>query len=309
MLTRPPPLQLVYDNTLGPGLRPEPQARAQPQNQPQLEQPPLLVVDSKPQVLRQLGMFAALMYRANWRNFVIAIAGVNALRFIASGLSFTTPTLTTVHLAQISIALGALYLIIAFIQIFGVVGTAMEDIISECVTLAVSGSWISKSIFRGQFRHGEIPSTKVAQQPWTHGSLSQVLGIFIFSVLPALLFFFLVYTYYRQTIDPSHPACLNMKNNEALYVRMEACPNPSPIYNGNVRQNQSRNGSRGGVTQPIRARTPRPTQDDGAGAPLLRVSPMMRTTDSRDAYGVSPGPPSYAPQRPTTYGYGNVWFG
>ncbi|KAG6840159.1 hypothetical protein C0991_008506 [Blastosporella zonata] len=253
---------------------------------------------------------------------------------------FTHIDFRTYHvskLAQISIALGALYLVTAMIQIFGAVSAAMqrptlirvyvhlaflsgllittagfisgveyfmlaEDLISECVALAVSGSWISKTIFRGKLQHGQTPSTTVAQAPpsnpechaaWSHGSVSQVLGIFIFSVLPAIIFFLLAYAYYRQTTDPSHSACLNSRTSEAMYMRMEACPQHSPIYNGN------NNG-----TGPLRARTPR-VQPNRTHVPLLQVSPTMRTV-ADSPYGVSPGPPSYAP--PPAYGYGQVWF-
>ncbi|KAG6918296.1 hypothetical protein DXG01_015388 [Tephrocybe rancida] len=352
MLTRPPPLQLLLDNTRT-GLRPV--------QQPQ--QPPTPVVE--PGFFAQIGAFATQVYQANWRNFVIAIAAVNAFRFIISavhtsyytslilltqdtsfsGRSSTTPTLT-IHvdnvskLAQISVALGALYLATAIIQIFGAISAVMqrptlirvyvhlaflaallittagfisgveyfllaEDIIGECVALAISGSWISKSIFRGKLRHGQVPSTQVAQQQcrtaWSHGSISQVLGVVLFSVLPAVIFFLLAYTYYRQTTDPTHSACLNSKNGEAAYVRMEAYPNPSPIYNG------SGNGDREAPApraQPLRARTPR-VQPNRAAA-LLQLSPAMRTA-ADSPYGVSPGPPSYAPPRANVYG--QVWFG
>ncbi|KAG5716379.1 hypothetical protein E4T56_gene7994 [Termitomyces sp. T112] len=121
MLTRPSPLQLVFDNT-APGLRPV--SVPQPQLFPVVE-------SSKSRFFVQVGVFAAQVYRADWRNFVIAIAAVNAFRFIASAWTFFYDVdidLSTYHvskLAQISLALGALYLLTAFIQIFGAISTAL----------------------------------------------------------------------------------------------------------------------------------------------------------------------------------------
>ncbi|KAG5337124.1 hypothetical protein C0989_010606 [Termitomyces sp. Mn162] len=185
-----------------------------------------------------------------------------------------------------------------------------EDIIGECVALAVEGSWVSKTIFRGKLRHGQIPSTKIAQEQcytaWSYGSVSQVLGIFVFSVVPAIIFFLLAYTYYRQTTDPTHSASLNSKNSDVAYVHMEAYPNDnSPIFSGT----QNPNGNGDGVDDaPLRARTSREQQktNQNRAAVLLQQSVIMHSAND-SPYGVSPGPPSYAPLR-GTYGYGHVWF-
>jgi len=62
---------------------------------------------------------------------------------------------------------------------------------------------------------------------WVHQSWSQVLSVFIFSVLPAVIYYVLVYAYYQQTVNPNHSACL-INNDErrhhrgALSGRMEA---------------------------------------------------------------------------------------
>ncbi|KAG6856186.1 hypothetical protein H0H87_006781 [Tephrocybe sp. NHM501043] len=281
---------------LGPG---------QPQPQPQRQQQSPLVVETKLSFLTQIGTFAAQVYQANWRNFVIAIAAVNAFRFIVS--SSQRPTLIRVY---VYLAFLAALLIITAGFITGIQYFLLaEDIITECVALAVSGSWISKSVFRGKLRPGQLPTAQVAQEQcrlsWSHGSTSQVFGIFVFSVLPAIIFFLLAYTYYRQTTDPSHSACLNLKNGEAVYVRMEAYPNPSPIYNGTRNGNSNRAAPLPAGSQPLRARTPR-VQPIRA-VPSLQLSPTMRTA-GESPYGVSPGPPSYAPPR-ATHGYGHVWFG
>ncbi|KAG6871663.1 hypothetical protein C0995_001672 [Termitomyces sp. Mi166 len=343
MLTRPPPLQLVFDNTR-PGLRPASRLASipRPQSQSPVVKPP------KPKSLAQVGVFAAQVYRANWRNFVIAIAAINAFRFIASGHPSTMRISTSAHvwfpsrltvirglhgpwtdhmskLAQISLALGALYLFTALIQIFGAISTALQrpKLIHTYVYLAfLAALLISTAGFitgieyfllaRGKIRHGQIPNTKVAQEQchtaWSHGSVSQVFGIFAFSAIPAVIFFLLAYTYYRQTTDPTHSAYLHHKNSDVAYVRMEAYPNHNgSTYNDTQNLNANGNGNDNDATI-LRARTPRMQNSNQNGAAaLLQQSTMIHTTND-SPYGVSPGPPSYAPLR-GTYGYGEVWFG
>ena len=41
-----------------------------------------------------------------------------------------------------------------------------------------------------------------------HQSWYQVASVFVFSVIPAVIYYIFIYAYYRQTITPNHPACL-----------------------------------------------------------------------------------------------------
>jgi len=43
---------------------------------------------------------------------------------------------------------------------------------------------------------------------WVQHSWTEVASVFIFSLIPSVIYYILVYTYYRQTIDPSHHANL-----------------------------------------------------------------------------------------------------
>ncbi|KAF5373444.1 hypothetical protein D9615_009504 [Tricholomella constricta] len=314
MFTRPPPLQLLLDNTRE--LRPEPQ----------------------PGLVTQCSIFASRIYQANWRNLVIAVAAVNALRFLVAALTAFHDICTNPfpRLAQFSLALGALHLLTALIQIFGALSAALqrlplirahvhlafvavlliattgflsglqyfllaEDIIAECVALSVSGSWVSKSIFvrsyppspvhRGKLRPGQTPSTKLAQEQcltaWSRGSLSQLAAVPLFSLLPALTFFLLAYAYYRQASDPAHAASLVKLQTGEMGEREGY--GYSLMY-----------GAGAGVGQEVgQHRAPR-IQAQRQLHPSR--SPLMHTASP----SLSPGPPSYAaPALREGYGYGN----
>ncbi|GLB39622.1 hypothetical protein LshimejAT787_0701320 [Lyophyllum shimeji] len=329
MLTRPPPLQLLFDNTR-PGLRSAPQPQPEPKPAVQSE------------CFSQIYAFAGQVYQANWRNLVIAVAAINALRFLISAVR-TDIDFDHIHkvpkLAQFSIALGALYLATALIQIFGALSAALErltlirvyvhlafvsallitaagfvtgveyfllaeDIITECVALSVSGSWISKSIFRGKLSHGKVPSIKVAEQQclaaWSRGSFSQVVAIFAFSLIPAIAFFLLAYTYYRQTTDPTHPASLTVArpgDSDALRMAYPGAPGfrYSPLYN--TPRNGERRGAPDVLARPqMRTKHQRPV--------MLQVSAVMHS-----AYSLTPGPPSFAPRRAYGYEHGPAYLG
>ena len=43
---------------------------------------------------------------------------------------------------------------------------------------------------------------------WVNQSWYQVSSVFLFSVIPAVIYYVLVYAYYRQTINSNHSACL-----------------------------------------------------------------------------------------------------
>lgn len=43
---------------------------------------------------------------------------------------------------------------------------------------------------------------------WVHQSWTQIASVFLFSLIPSVIYYLVVYTYYRQTTDPHHPANL-----------------------------------------------------------------------------------------------------
>jgi len=43
---------------------------------------------------------------------------------------------------------------------------------------------------------------------WKHHSLNHIAAVLLFNVIPALAYYLVVYTYYKQTVDSTHNACL-----------------------------------------------------------------------------------------------------
>ncbi|KAG2006859.1 capsular associated protein [Coprinopsis cinerea AmutBmut pab1-1] len=227
MPIRPPPLKLKYDNRFP---LPIPSAR-------------------KPPVKES---FFAKLYKANWRNAIVAVAGFNALRFIYktynawSDLEIDASANAT-KLAMVSIALCVMYAVATLIELFGAIGIATrrfafvraytflafvsatlataasvlkttsffvnaEELMYECVALALSGRGYSKSQFRGKMWPGSFLAVGLMQarrecvEAWTQQSWSQIVGVFVFGFMPSMISYLIVYTYYRQTTDASHPA-------------------------------------------------------------------------------------------------------
>lgn len=50
---------------------------------------------------------------------------------------------------------------------------------------------------------------------WVHQSWAQVLAVFLFSFLPSVLYYIMVYAYYRQTTTPNHSANLQPSHRGA----------------------------------------------------------------------------------------------
>jgi hypothetical protein len=81
---------------------------------------------------------------------------------------------------------------------------------------------------------------------WTQESWTQVINVFLFGFVPALLCYMLVYTYYRQTTDATHPAFIaprlrlssdrdHPKPNEARNDGYARVPNADDPYAGTPR--------------------------------------------------------------------------
>jgi hypothetical protein len=201
--------------------------------------------------------FVSQLYKASWKNPVIAVAGLNALRFaFACHNAFSDAIVDDAEVAEnltkVSIALGVMYLTAFLIEIYGIIGVSMqrlgliraylyltflcsvlataagvlkgvsyfsfaEEILLECISLAVEGRTTEKSLFRSRpwpsapygMRHSD--ARKQCVYAWVHQSWAQVIAVFLFSFIPAVVYYMMVYAYYRQTTTPDHSA--NLQHN------------------------------------------------------------------------------------------------
>jgi hypothetical protein len=230
-MIRPPPLQLKFDNRF-----PEP-----------LRTPICQPSKSK-------ASFVAQLYKASWKNPVIALAGLNGLRYAFSCYNAFGDVIVdeeegAIHLFSVSLALCAIYVITFFIQIYGIIGVSLQrlslvrvylyltlfdlllvttavvlkavtyftlgdELIHECITLAMEGRGWQKSLFR----HHPWPGTvvpypaKLAEQQclfaWHQHSWNHIAAVLLFHLIPAMVYYLIVHTYYKQTVNPTHTACL-----------------------------------------------------------------------------------------------------
>jgi len=88
------------------------------------------------------------------------------------------------------------------------------ELVLECITLALEGRGWQKSLFRGRPWPGSaVPyPEKLAEKQciyaWKHHSWNHIAAILLFDFIPIIAYYIIVYTYYTQTIDPMHNACL-----------------------------------------------------------------------------------------------------
>jgi hypothetical protein len=198
------------------------------------------------------------LYKASWKNPIIAVAGLNGLRYaFAAHNAFQDAIVddaeSVENLAKVSIALGVMYMISFLIELYGIIGVSQqrlslvraylyltflasalvigagvlngvsyfvfaEDLMWECMSLATEGRGYEKSLFRSRpwpgsvFPISKTDAHKQCVYAWIHQSWSQVACVFLFAVVPAVIYYVMVYTYYRQTVDPKHHANL-VRNN------------------------------------------------------------------------------------------------
>jgi hypothetical protein len=227
-MIRPPPLQLKLDNRYPQPLR----TPSQPKSE----------------------SFVAKLYKASWKNPVIALAGLNGLRYAFScynafGDALIDEEEEAEHLFTVSLALSAIYVITFFIQIYGIIGVSLQrlslvrvylyltffamllvttaailrgvtyftlggELVLECITLALEGRGWQKSLFRGHpwpssvVPYPEQLAEKQCISAWKHHSLNHIAAVVLFNIIPAMVYYLVVYTYYKQTINPTHNACL-----------------------------------------------------------------------------------------------------
>jgi hypothetical protein len=229
-MIRPPPLQLKFDNRF-----PEP-------------------IRTPGQLSKSRPSFVTQLYKASWKNLVIALAGLNGLRYtfscyIAFGDAIVDKEEGAEHLFSVSLALCAIYVISFFIQIYGIIGVSLqrlslvrvylyltlfvlllittavvlkavtyftlgEELVLECVTLAIEGRGWQKSLFRAHpwpvtvVPYPEKLAEKQCLFAWRQHSWNHIAAVLLFHFIPAMVYYLLVHTYYKQTIKPSHAACL-----------------------------------------------------------------------------------------------------
>lgn len=230
-MIRPPPLQLKYDNRF----------------------PMPMKTPSK----QKSASFAAQLYKANWKNAIIAIAGLNGLRYAFATYNAIVDAAIDDeeafdNLFKVSIALAVIYVLAFFIEVYGIISVVAqrlslirgylyltflasllvtaagtlrgvsyflfaEEIVFECASLAMQGRGYEKSLFRSRpwpnsiFRLRKLEARKHCTFAWIHQSWTQVASVFIFALIPAVIYYLLVYTYYCQTTDANHPA--NLQHN------------------------------------------------------------------------------------------------
>ncbi|KAF8961421.1 hypothetical protein BDZ97DRAFT_1905547 [Flammula alnicola] len=341
-MIRPPPLQLKLDNRFPHPVR----TPSQPKSK----------------------SFVSQLYKASWKNPIIAVAGLNGLRFaFASHNAFLDAVVDDAEVAEnltkVSIALGVMYMIAFLIEIYGIIGVSMqrlslirvylyltffasalvtgagvlngvsyfafaEELMWECISLATEGRAYEKSLFRSRpwpgsvFAVRESEARKQCVYAWVHQSWSQVASVFLFSLVPAVIYYLLVYTYYRQTTDPKHSANLlhnrsgGRSTREATYSQVGSS---SSRLAGPSRP-QSTTRQRAGASR--RAQVQRSLRGVGVGASTsgsstngtAAVVGAKRTFTSRSlkrdhrpppllqspspvGLGLTPGPPSYRPSR------------
>jgi len=204
--------------------------------------------------------FVSQLYKASWKNPIIAVAGLNGLRFAYAAYNAGQDAIVdrregAENLHKVSIALCVMYAIALVIEIYGIIGVSMqrlkliraylyltlfgsflitvagtlkgvsyfifaEDLMYECVSLATEGRTFEKSLFRGHIWPGTVfaVSKRFARKhclsAWVHHSWSEVASVFLFSLAPAVIYYILVHTYQRQTIDPNHHANLLHQRDE-----------------------------------------------------------------------------------------------
>jgi hypothetical protein len=227
-MIRPPPLQLKIDNRFPQPLRtPVPPKSAS---------------------------FVSQLYKASWKNPIIALAGLNGLRYAflcynAFGDAIVDEQEGAHNLLSVSFALCVMYLFSFFIEIYGIIGVSLQrlalvraylyltllasllvmsagvvygvayfafsdELVLECITLAIEGRAWQKSLFHARpwpssmVPYPESLAAKQCVYAWVHHSWNHIAAVFIFNVIPSIIYYVLVYAYYRQTIDPSHHANL-----------------------------------------------------------------------------------------------------
>lgn len=173
---------------------------------------------------------------------------------------------------------------------------------------------------------------------WINESWTQIANCFLFAFIPAVIYFIMAYTYYRQTTDPTHVG--NLLRNPTRSSRRSSESHPDVNYglvnntsrappagdnDANHRSARLRSGSRVGskskqkpqrgpgslVTVPsvsrVTATTTRGLKRDHRPPALMKsASPVF---SGGYGYVASPGPPTYSAHAGATYALGHGMVG
>ncbi|KAF8064928.1 hypothetical protein FPV67DRAFT_1500778 [Lyophyllum atratum] len=218
--------------------------------------------------------FVTRVYRRNLRPIVISTAFLGAIWGLFSCIGWIRSydidrTQNVPHIANLSIALGALYMAIFVIGVFGMYSAATQrvgliriytllacfatlivigsglarvvthfiwknDIISECTTLTTNKRVVYYG-FWGPIEADILDPEEAAawcRKYWDRDSWSEVVAFLILTVL-ASLFTMLAFAYYRQLLDPTSPA--NASRAPSSQIRTGDFPSHyNPPYNASV---------------------------------------------------------------------------
>jgi len=163
---------------------------------------------------------------------------------------------------------------------------------------------------------------------WINESWTQIINCFLFAFIPAVIYFIMAYTYYRQTTDPTHIG--NLLRNPTRSSRRSSESHPdvnyglvhdntsrAPLAGDNVTNHRSsarlRSGSRVGSKSKQESqrtqRGPGNLVDHRPPALMKSASPVF---SGEYGYVGSPGPPTYSAHAGATYyalGHGVVGTG
>ncbi|KAF8909763.1 hypothetical protein CPB84DRAFT_1842985 [Gymnopilus junonius] len=294
-MIRPPPLQLKLDNRFPHPVR-------------------------TPSISKSESFFKQL-YKASWKNPIIAVAGLNGLRYAYAAVCLLRWELVLIqiltviflqhnafqdaivddaeaatNLFRVSIALGVMYMISFVIELYGIIGVSLqrlslvraylrltflasvliisagvlngiayfsfaEELMWECMSLATEGRGYEKSLFRSRPWPGSVfaVSKRVARKQciyaWINQSWFQVASVFLFSFIPAVIYYVMVYTYYRQTVDPNHHANLVHNGSSTAYPRTSRPRQRQGGY-ARVSQGQGRDREEGMTTGRLQPHPP-----------------------------------------------------
>lgn len=341
--SRPPPLQLVLDNMLpNLGLRPPKPLFVKIY---ELNWRPVVIALTMINTLRY-ALFASNSFHDAGLDlnehapdlalisFALSIMYILACLLEAFGL-FTSllprPCLVHcyVYFAGLSCALVSIARIMLAVGYFALA----DEVVAECVSLASTGRMDDRSLFRSEAWHKQYNrpiSVGEAQfqclATWHSESVSEVVSVVLFTIVPCTICFLVAWTWGRQVRDPLHRAYLTKShlysggclcaprsgNQSAIHVE-ENSPLYHPPSRGNTpgtahshhlttqapppKQQRTVPHVRRAIPPPLLLAVPEMTQHSRPAASISEnyqtVAPLALETPS--PYGVSPGPPSYVP--------------
>lgn len=217
--------------------------------------------------------FVTQVYRRNLRPVVMMIAFLSAFWSLISAIGYfrnfgVDKSQNVPRIASLSLALGAVYMVVFVIEVFGVycavsqrvslvrlyallsglsalivIGSGLvrivthfvwkNDIINECTNLSKDKTivWFG---FWGPINHEAVTPQEASawcRDSWDHDSWALVVAFLILSVL-AIFFSILAFSYWRQLLDPTSSA--NAARAPSAQVRTGGFPSHyTPAYNTN----------------------------------------------------------------------------